>query len=94
MITGHINWYYGVTGVFANLHKLRVGDKISVLDNKGALISFVVRESRIYDATAIASEVFISNDGKAHLNLITCEGIWDRGTQQYSKRLVVFADKL
>jgi LPXTG-site transpeptidase (sortase) family protein len=93
VITGHVNWYYGATGVFANLRKVKPGDKIVVQDDKGADISFVVREIRSYDAAADAVDVFISNDGKAHLNLITCEGVWDRSAQQYTKRLVVFADK-
>jgi len=93
VITGHVNWYYGATGVFANLHNMKPGDKIAVLDDKGTVISFVVRESRSYDAEADATDVFNSNDGKAHLNLITCEGVWNKYVRQYSKRLVVFADK-
>ncbi len=93
VITGHINWYYGAIGVFADLHKVKPGDRIVVRDDKGVDISFVVRETRSYDAAAQAIDVFISNDGKAHLNLITCEGVWDSGSQQYTKRLVVFADK-
>lgn len=92
-ISGHVNWWNGATGVFRNLHKLKKGDKITVLDDKGAIISFVVRESRIYKASADATDVFISNDGKAHLNLITCTGTWNKRTQQYSQRLVVFTDK-
>lgn len=93
VITGHINWYYGAIGVFADLNKVKPGDRIEVLDDKGVLISFVVREIRSYDAGATATDVFISNDGKAHLNLITCDGVWNRGAQQYTRRLVVFADK-
>jgi LPXTG-site transpeptidase (sortase) family protein len=93
VITGHINWYYGATGVFADLHKVKPGDKIIVQDNKGAATSFVVREIRSYDAAADAIEVFSSRDGKAHLNLITCAGEWDSRTQQYPKRLVIFTDK-
>jgi len=94
VITGHVNWYYGATGVFADLHKVKPGDEIVVQDDKGASISFVVRESRNYDAAADATDVFFSNDGKAHLNLITCEGVWDSNAHQYTKRLVVFADSL
>jgi len=93
VITGHINWYYGATGVFVNLNRVKPGDKITVQDDKGATISFVVREIRDYDAAANAVDVFNSNDGKAHLNLITCEGTWDKNAQQYTKRLVVFADR-
>jgi hypothetical protein len=38
--------------------------------------------------------VFASNDGGAHLNLITCAGEWNKGKKSYSERLVVFADKV
>jgi len=34
-----------------------------------------------------------SSDAKAHLNLITCEGVWDKVSKSYSKRLVVFTDR-
>jgi LPXTG-site transpeptidase (sortase) family protein len=94
VMSGHVNWYYGAKGVFENLNKLKPGDKIEVLDDKGSTISFVVRESRSYDAAADATDVFYSKDGKAHLNLITCEGVWNKLAKQYSKRLVVFADRV
>lgn len=94
VITGHINWYYGAIGVFADLRNVKPGDIITVQDDKGANISFVVRESKLFDAAADATEVFFPSDGKAHLNLITCDGVWVKSAQQYSKRLVVFADKL
>ncbi len=93
VIAGHYGWKEGKASVFDNLYKLRKGDKIYVEDDKGAVISFVVRESRRYDPDADASDVFSSNDGKSHLNLVTCEGVWDEVSKSYSKRLVVFTDK-
>lgn len=93
VITGHVNWYYGAKGVFENLNKVRPGDKIEVQNDKGEVISFVVREIRDFDPEAVATDVFISDDGKAHLNIITCEGTWDSGAKQYTQRLVVFADR-
>lgn len=93
VIAGHYGWQNKNGSVFDDLHKLRKGDKLYVEDDKGEIVSFVVREIRRYDATADATGVFGSNDGKAHLNLVTCEGEWDELTQQYSKRLVVFTDK-
>lgn len=93
VITGHYGWKNGKTSVFDNLYKLRVGDKLSVTDENGKIISFVVRKIRRFDPKADASDVFISQDGKSHLNLITCEGIWNKILKSYSKRLVVFTDK-
>lgn len=94
VITGHYGrWINGQGSIFDNLNKLKKGDKIYVEDKKGAIATFVVREIRIYSPKADASDVFISNDGNAHLNLITCEGTWNRFSKSYPKRLVVFADK-
>ncbi|MFA6474738.1 MAG: class F sortase [Patescibacteria group bacterium] len=93
VIAGHVDWYNGATGVFEDLNKLKTGDKITLEDSTGQLVSFIVRDSRTYDAEADATDVFTSNDNKAHLNLITCSGTWDKNAKQYATRLVVFADK-
>lgn len=94
VITGHYGiWKSGIPTVFNNLYKLNKGDKIYIKDDRGAIITFVVRESKNYNPKTDASDVFVLNDGKAHLNLITCEGIWNKVSKSYSKRLVVFADK-
>lgn len=93
VIDGHSGWKDGIPAVFDNLNKLRVGDKVLVMDERGVTFTFVVRKVRTYDPKADASDVFISNDGKAHLNLITCEGLWDPVSKTSSERLIIFADK-
>lgn len=93
VIAGHVNWLYGATGVFERLKNLKQGDTIIVQDDRGINTSFVVRESRAYEKSQNAADVFRSYDGSSHLNLITCGGIWDKISKSYSKRLVVFADK-
>lgn len=95
VISGHYGRQNGKGSVFDDLHKLRKGDKVYAEDEKGVTISFVVREVQRYDPAnpkTDGAEIFGSFDGKPHLNLITCEGVWDENTQQYSKRLVVFTD--
>ncbi len=95
VIAGHYGiWKDGERSVFDDLYKLRKGDLIYVENDKGLTIPFIVRENRRYDPKEDSSNVFNSNDGQSHLNLITCEGAWDEHTQQYSERLVVFADRL
>lgn len=76
--------------MFANLDKLKKGDQLFIEDDKGKAITFVVREKRIYDP-GYADDVFSQSDG-THLNLITCDGVWDGAKKSYNKRLVVFAD--
>ncbi len=93
-IAGHFGLKNGKASVFDNLHKLSKGDKIYVEDDQGVISAFVVVDSRSYDPKANASDVFGSSDGKAHLNLITCEGVWNQAQQSYSHRLVVFTEKV
>ena len=93
VIDGHSGWKNGIPAVFDNLYKLQRGDKIYVQNEKGATITFVVREIRSYNPNADAGDVFNSSDGKAHLNLITCGGVWNAIKKTHSERLVVFTDK-
>lgn len=94
VIAGHVNWLYGATGVFAHLNAVKPGDKITTIDGKGVKTVFAVRSTRAIGQKEDASGIFLSYDGKAHLNLITCTGVWDATARVYSKRLVVFADKV
>jgi LPXTG-site transpeptidase (sortase) family protein len=93
VIDGHFGWRDGLPAVFDNLHKLQKGDKLYVEDKKGLTVTFVVSKLQTFGQDESAPNVFISNDKKAHLNLITCHGIWDNAQRSYSNRLVVFADK-
>lgn len=93
VVNGHSGWKNGIPAVFDNLHKLQPGHKIYVVDKEGTTVVFTVREIRLYDQNADSSSVFDSVDGKAHLNLITCDGLWNRSLKSSPNRLVVFADK-
>lgn len=93
VIAGHYGWKDGKSSVFDNLYKLQIGDKIYIENEKGKVISFIVRKIQKYDSGADAFDVFSSSDGKEHLNLITCLGTWNKTLKSYSKRLVIFTDK-
>jgi LPXTG-site transpeptidase (sortase) family protein len=93
VIDGHFGWVKNTVVVFNDLDKLQKGDKIYVQDDKGASVTFVVQSLRSYGKTQDTSGVFLSSDQKAHLNLITCEGVWSETQKTYSGRLVVFSDK-
>ncbi len=78
--------------MFHELHTLRKGDTVSIEDAQGVIITFIVTKLRIYDADADTSSVFRSSDGRSHLNIITC--VWDKKSNTYPQRLVVFTDKV
>ena len=93
VIAGHYGWKNQKSSAFDNLHMLQIGDKIYTEDEKGITISFVVKEIKKYNPEADTKDVFSSNDGKSHLNLITCEGIWDKVKEDYPSRLIIFTDR-
>jgi LPXTG-site transpeptidase (sortase) family protein len=96
VVTGHVAQIRGGVltkpGVFINLKNLGVGDTLTILNDKGEPFTFVVRETRNYDPSADATDVFSAKDNGTHLNIITCEGTWHPDQLSYSQRLVVFTD--
>ncbi len=93
VIAGHYGWKQGVAAVFNEIHTLKVGDRVTVYGADNEAKNFIVRLIRSYHKDEDATEVFKSYDGKAHLNLITCEGEWNNSLMTYSERLVVFTDQ-
>lgn len=91
VISGHLDNNKGGAGVFDNLHKLKKGDKIYVTTDIGKTVTFVVSKTHTFNP-GYADEVFLSNDSGTHLNLITCDGVWNETKKSFSKRLVVFTD--
>lgn len=90
VIDGHFDTKNGEPGVFFDLYKLKKGDKVEVVNSLGLIVVFVVKESRLY-APGYTNEVFNQADG-AHLNLITCDGVWDGSKKSFTKRLVIYTD--
>jgi len=94
VIAGHYGWENSMPAAFDNIAKLKRGDKVYVLDENELTSVFVVRDIRIYEERQSITGVFSSSDDKAHLNLITCAGGWDKAKNSYPDRLVVFTDRV
>ena len=94
VIGGHYGIDNGIPRVFYNLDKIKVGDKAYVLDDNGNTLAFQVTSIRLFGRNDDSTPVFISTDGKARLNIITCEGIWNRIDDSYPERRVVFAEAI
>lgn len=94
VIGGHFGIENGVPFVFYNLDKVKIDDKIDIVNDKNETLSFVVRKIHSFDRNDDATTVFTSQDGLAHLNLITCEGVWNQVNGNYPQRLVVFTDSI
>ena len=92
VIAGHYGWKNGVPSIFNDLNKLVKGDEISMTGEDGRVFTFVVTRTELFAPNQDATTVFKSDDGKAHLNLITCQGSWNNSLSTYSERLVVFTE--
>ena len=92
VIAGHYGWKDGAESAFNNIHTLVKGDTITSFGKDGRPLTFVVTRTATYEPAQDATDVFRSDDGKAHLNLITCKGSWDNQLNTYTERLVVFSE--
>lgn len=92
VVAGHLNGRSGEPAIFWDLHKLKIGDDIYVVDNDESKKHFQVVSVEKYKTNSAPMEkIFGLNDG-VYLNLITCGGEWDRVENTYDERLVVFAE--
>ncbi len=74
---GH-NW----PRLLGNLHKIELGDRITVSSRNGEALAFTVEDKKIVDPTDVS---ILSPSAKSQITLYTCTGILD------SKRLVIHA---
>ena len=94
VIAGHLDTVSSKPAIFWDLKTLKPNDNVYVQDNDGTLHQFRVKESTVYDyAHAPLEEIFGQKDGR-HLNLITCNGVWNEKKGTYNERTVVYTDAI
>lgn len=94
VIAGHFNGKTVKEAVFFDLQTLEIGDEVFIISADGNEVAFKVVKIESYDYDDATNDVFISNDGKARLNLITCGGQWLPHEKVYDKRTVVFTESI
>lgn len=92
VITGHLNGKNVPEAVFYDLSDIKVNDDVHIIDAVGKTLTFKVVEVRTYTHDSPTEEVFLSDDGKVRLNLITCAGDWLGAEQLYDQRTVIFTE--
>lgn len=92
LIDGHV---HGPTlpGVFSNLKQLQIGDSIEIARGDNQVFAYQVVKVQDYDAKTLNLGIALvsAQPGKPGLNLITCSGSYNRATNQYAQRTIVFA---
>lgn len=90
VLSGHLDTVLGTAAVFYDLKTLVSGDEIFIRTRSGAQLRFVVRETASYPYDASPLQRIFAGTGGTYLNLITCDGTWNRKT--YDRRTVVYAE--
>lgn len=93
VINGHYDDNFGRPAAFWQLKNIQVGDIVFVQDLLSKVYPYKVTKVfylSISDPQRL--KVLGKQEGKSHLTLITCGGVWISGKNTYSDRLVVTAD--
>jgi len=83
-------------GVFYHLKDLKAGDTVQVERGDGQLFTYKVVKTEVYDRDKVdmTAALLPITKGKGGLNMITCTGKVIPGTNEFDKRLVVFAEQV
>ncbi len=91
VLAGHLE-LGGAIGVFWRLHELKVGDEVQVVDNQRIRRYFMVRSLEDFAPDHAPLGRIFGAASTSHLNLVTCDGVWQPSQNQFSQWLVVFTD--
>lgn len=90
VLAGHVN-YAGVPGVFARLHELKPGDRVTVPRADGSVATFEVYAVDQYAKDAFPTDAVYGDRPDPELRLITCGGDLDAAAHSYRDNIVVSA---
>ena len=91
-IDGHFDTETGAPAIFYNLKDIKIGDPVQVIDDQNRIYVYKVIAVNSYTDSGFPFGTVFGMGNKPLLYLITCDGIWNRQEQNYSKRAVVTAE--
>ncbi len=77
--------------MFYRLHTLRAGARISVTEQNGTVLSFLVDQLESFPKDDFPTEIVYGPTPNPQLRLISCTGEFDRTAHNYLSNLVVSA---
>ena len=95
LVAGHVSGRpegatQSVPGVFARLHELAAGDRVSVLRGDQELV-FEVYAAASVRKDAFPREAVYSDTESPELRIVTCTGFFDPAAHSYEENRIVFA---
>ncbi|MEK7600138.1 MAG: class F sortase [Patescibacteria group bacterium] len=94
-IDGHVS-SWTTQGVFHGLKTLRQGDLIQIKRGDGAIFNYHVVMTKVYEANGVDMDAAMApiNPSRPGLNIMSCSGKVAPGTNEFSQRIVVFAQQV
>ena len=90
VLVGHVDSASG-PGVFYRLPQVRVGDEVLIRSADGRVLRFVVYAAQDFTKKTFPSGRIYASTPRPELRLITCTGVFDRGSGHYESNLVLSA---
>ncbi len=94
VLSAHVDWFTGETGIFWDLKKLSKGDDIQIVLQDGKTFHYKVTETELYDADSAPVDDIIGDTPVESVTLITCEGTFSRAAAEYNKRRVIRGERV
>lgn len=91
LLLGHISGWTA-PGVFNKLERLQVGDRVEIEKGDGSTLDYEITQTKKLPIQQINMTELLRGDNKENsLRLMTCAGSFNRETDQFDERFVVFA---
>ena len=94
VFSAHVDYHDYGPAVFAGLKDLPNGDVIEVHLADGTILRYQVVVSVTYAAADAPVEDIVGPTTRETITLITCTGLFDAASRQYSHRLIVRAERM
>lgn len=94
VLSGHVDWYTGERGVFWFLRDLKEGDEAEVHYSDGMVLKYRVVRVEVYGVNEVPVAEITGPTSTDMLTMITCDGVFQRSTRDYTQRRVVFAERV
>lgn len=93
LIDGHVNDAFNTPGVFYELSTLSTGDDITIIRGDDSQLRYKVVKTTEEPLKNINMNKVLSSieAGKEGLNLVTCGGKYDKATNTFADRVIVYA---
>jgi LPXTG-site transpeptidase (sortase) family protein len=94
VLSGHVDWYTGQPGVFWYLRDLEEGDEVQVHYSDGLILAYRVTRIEVFGADDAPVAEITAPTATDTLTMITCDGVFSKSSKDYTKRRVVWAERV